>query len=400
MAIVMKKNGTLLSVSLLVPLLVLAVLFQQVYTNSGPYADVPSESDKDLNDFRTRLLSATTKHLDMLTNLNQGKKDLLKGKSADGMTALAYYLTYEMTGNQTYRSTALELADRIVKDMKTTKHGVLYIKDKEKDADETIAGGGPPAFGWYTAYAAYIFHKEGGRDSDLRYIATVLDQYPWNENGWWASTIDINTGEPKEPLTKPSPINKNAAIAMAAGMVSDYVKNLDPDLSDRLKKKADQCIYKQIIPAQEADGFWHYGLNGNDPKDKDILGYFMVSTNALIQLQQFTSSYRDIAFQSALDKAYAYAINQIAPMTDPNQGAPAARRTAATPAHFTLAEDPKRGLSLGIILLAGGNDEEGVKIIDHWMRNFPYGDAGQDGAQSVHSSALMHYLLQSSRSKF
>lgn len=390
----MKKNGALLSAALLVPVLILAALFLQVHKSPEPDASVRSESSGDSNGFRERLLSATTKHLDLLIDPKKEKMDSLKGKSADGMTAMAYYLTYELTGNQSYRSVALEQADRIVKDMKAEKHGVLYIKEKEKDADETIAGGGPPAFGWYTAYAAYIFRKEGGRDDELRYIATVLDQYPWNEEGWWAAAIDINTGEPKEPLSKASPINKNAAIALAAGMVSEYVKDLDPALSARLKKKADQCIYDQIIPAQEADGFWHYGLNGNDPKDKDILGYFMVTTNALIQLQQFTGSYRDPVYQAALDKACTYAMNQIAPMTDPNQGPSAAHRTVGTPAHFTLAEDPKRGLSLGTILFAGRNDGEGVKIIDYWMRKFPYGDAGQDGAQSVHSSALMLYLLR------
>ncbi|MBC7958417.1 MAG: hypothetical protein H7X94_00995, partial [Vallitaleaceae bacterium] len=346
------------------------------------------------DDFQSKLLSATTKHLDMLISPD-GKVDSIKGKSADGMTAISFYLMYEMTGNEKYRSVAVELADQILKNMKATKHGVLYIKEKEKEADETIAGGGPPAFGWYTAYTAYIYHKEGGRDEDLKYIASVLDNYPWNESGWWAATIDIDTGEPKEALTKPSPVNKSAAIAMSAGMVSEYVKNIDPALSASLKEKADKCIYEQIIPVQETDGFWHYGLNGNDPNDKDILGYFMVTAQALIQLQQFTDSYRDPVYQSMLDKAYDFAIHHIAPMTDPNEGSYSSRTTPATPTHYSFGDDLKRGFQLVPILIGGRSIDEGEKIFDYWMKGFPYGDAGQDGAQTVHSSVLMLSLLKS-----
>lgn len=350
-------------------------------------------SKSELEDFRSNLLSAVTKHLDLLTDSN-GNVVPLKGKSADGMMAISFYIMYEMTGNQRYRTAALQLADRIVRDMKATPFGVIYIKDKEDDDGEVIAGGGPPAFGWYTAYAAYILHKEGGRSDDLKYIATVLDNFPWNENGWWASAIDVNTGIPKESLEEPSIINKNASIAMSAAMVSDYIKNIDPALSHRLKNKADKCIYSQIIPAQEADGFWHYGLNGNDPDNKDILGYFMVTTHAMIQLQEFAHSYRNHAFKSALDKAYTFALEQIAPMTDPNDGPPSYRTTSATPTHYTLNKDPKRGFALGLILFGGENFGEGVKIIDYWMQNFPYGDAGQKGAHAVHPSVLMLLMLQ------
>ena len=355
-------------------------------------APVLSKSESD--DFQSKLLSAITKHLDILISPD-GKFDSLKGKSADGMTAFSFYLMYEMTGNQKYRSAAVELADQILEDMKSTKHGVLYIKEKEKEKGETIAGGGPPAFGWYTAYTAYICHKEGGRNEDLKYIASVLDNYPWNENGWWAAAIDIDTGEPKEALTKPSPVNKSAAIAMSAGMVSEYVKNIVPALSASLKEKADKCIYDQIIPVQETDGFWHYGLNGNDPKDKDILGYFMVTAQALIQLQQFTDSYRDPAYQSMLDMAYDFALRHIAPMTDPNNGSASSRTTPATPTHYSLGNDLKRGFQLVPIMIGGRNIVEGEEIFDYWMKNFPYGDAGQDGAHTVHSSVLMLSLLKS-----
>lgn len=38
--------------------------------------------------------------------------------------------------------------------------------------------------------------------------------------------------------------------ARAAGMVSAYVRDIDPALSARLKQKADKCIYSQSIHAQ------------------------------------------------------------------------------------------------------------------------------------------------------
>ena len=175
-------------------------------------------SAKELDDFRSRLLAATSKHLDSLLD-SKGKVADLKGKSADGATAMAFYQLYEATGNPKYRAAARDLAERIVKDMKATKHGVLYIKEKGSGA-EAISGGGPPAFGWYAAAAVYIFHKEGGKDDDIKYIAEVIDKYPWNAGGWWANTIDIKSGEPKEPLTKAGAINKSAAMAMCAGITT------------------------------------------------------------------------------------------------------------------------------------------------------------------------------------
>ena len=250
-------------------LLLAAVSLNHAADPSAPSAvaieSKPSEalSKDELAGFRSRLLATTTKHLDLLLKPD-GKVANLKGKSADGMTALAFQLVYEMTGNQKYRAAAMELADRIVTAMKATKHGVLFIKEKDKGSGEPIAGGGPPAFGWYASAAAYVLHKEGGREDDLRYIAAVADNFPWNESGWWANTVDINTGQPKEPLTKAGAINKNAGMALAAGMLSACVQEIDPALSARLKAKADKCVYSQIIPAQEPDGFWHYGLKGND----------------------------------------------------------------------------------------------------------------------------------------
>jgi hypothetical protein len=351
-------------------------------------------SAKELDAFRSRLLAATTKHLDLLLSA-ESKVVELKGKGADGMTALAFYQVYELTGNPKYRAAAVELAGRIVRDMKATKHGVLYIKEKGA-GDEAIDGGGPPAFGWYTAAAAYIYHKEGGKDEEIKYLATVIDRYPWNEEGWWANAVDIKTGQPKVPLTKAGAINKSAAMAMCAGMAAEYVKDLDPALSARLKAKADKCVYKRILPAQESDGFWHYGFKGTDPKNKDVLGYFMVTTHALTQLQSCTKSYSDHTLQAALDKAYTFASTTIAPMTDPNPGParPSKRATAGTPAHYKLAEEPKRGFQLGVLLFAGKHYADGVPIMDSALKHFSKGNARMDGAHAAGPSALMLTLLQ------
>ena len=57
-------------------------------------------------------------------------------------------------------------------------------------------------------------------------------------------------------------INKNAGMALAAGVLSEWVREIDPALSARLKAKVEKCVDRQIIPAQEPDGFWHYGLSG------------------------------------------------------------------------------------------------------------------------------------------
>jgi hypothetical protein len=355
--------------------------------------DTQAPSKSELAAFQSRLLKAATHHLDLLIESN-GKVAALKGKGTDGTTASAFYSIYEITGVQKYRTAAITLADDLLAQMKATKHGVIFNTAKQKATGETISGGGPPVFGWAVAAAAYIYHKEGTRPDNLKYLATIVDNYPWNEKGWWAATIDVNTGQPKEPIAKPSPVNKTASMAMAAGMLADYIADIDPELSARLKHKADQCIYGQIIPAQQADGFWHYGLTGKDPKNKDVLGYFMLTTNALIELQRRSKLYSDVRFQSALDKAYDFALTKISPMTDPNSGPPSPpdRRTAATPAHFAANGDIKRGLALGPILFGGHNFSEGMKVIDCWMTKFPYGNVGSDGSHAIGPATII--LLQ------
>jgi hypothetical protein len=232
--------------------------------------------------------------------------------------------------------------------------------------------------------------KEGGRIEDLKYLGKVLDEFPWNEKGWWSQDIDVKTGEPKVPSDKPSIINKCAALAMATAMLAEALREAAPDLSARLKQKTDRCLYGQIIPAQLADGFWHYNLDGNDPKDKDILGYFMLTTHELMELQQFNPAYREPKLDAAIRKAQAFALQCLAPMTDPNTGpACAAHITPSTPRHYTLAHQPKRGFQLALILFGGGFLDEGIKIMDASLKHFAYGNAGMEGVHAAAPSAAI-----------
>ena len=373
---IMKYTFPLLIVLLLAPLAAL-------------HAGDPPKSDDSLQVFKSKLQNILTRHLSQLLG-DDGSVASLKGKSAEGSGALAFYLMFEITGGQKFRQAAISMADQVLKDMRATKFGVIPIKEKDKPDGKTIIGGGPPALGAYTSSIAYILHREGGRNDDLKYIATVLDRYPWNEEGWWASTVDVKTGEPKVPMTKPAIINKAAALAMAAGIVSAYIHDLDPDLSARLKHKTDKCIYNQIIPAQLADGFWHYSLSGNDPKDKDVLGYFMLTTKELMALQKFNPAYREAKLNAALQKAQTFALKNIAPMTEPNKGFKGAQHTTqGTPSHYSLKDDLKRSFQLGLILISGGHMDEGIKIMSAALDHFPFGNAGQDGAHAAEPSALI-----------
>lgn len=348
----------------------------------------------DVAAFKMRLQQATTRHLDKLLN-EDGSVVPLKGKTADAQEALAFYLMFEATKSQRYRRAALELADRVLKAMRATKFGVLPIKEKEKEGGKHFIGGGPPALGFYTSSVAYILQREGGHDDDLKYVATVLDQYPWNDKGWWSQDIDVVTGESKVPMDKVSIINKSAAIAMAAGTLSKLVSDIDAPLAARLKHKTDQCIYRQIIPAQLEDGFWNYNLSGNNPKEKDILGYFMLTTSVLMELQHHNPAYHEPKLDSALKKAQDFALKCIAPMTDPNNGPPcAAHSTPGTPKHFSLDDKSKRGFELGFILLGAGHLDEGIKIMDACLEKFPAGDGGQDGGQAAGPSALALSMLR------
>jgi hypothetical protein len=356
-------------------------------------ADAPQPSDSS-QAFKARLKTATKRHLNMLL-ADDGSVVELKGKGGDGEEALAFYRMFEITGDARFRKAALTLSDRVLKDMRATKFGVLPIKEKTKEGGRNFIGGGPPALGFYTGNVAYILHKEGGRAEDLKYLGQVLDDFPWNEKGWWSQDIDVKTGEPKESMDKPSIINKCAAIAMATGMLVEALREITPDLAARLKQKTDKCVYDQIIPAQLADGFWHYNLDGKDPKDKDILGYFMLTTQTLMELQHFNVAYREPKLDAAIRKAQAFALQHIAPMTDPNTGPPCtAHTTQNTPQHYALADEPKRGFQLGFILIGGGNLDEGIKIMDASLKHFAYGNAGVDGVHAAAPSAAILSLLR------
>jgi len=340
-------------------------------------------------DFKSKLQTTVTRHLDQLLR-DDGSVAEMKGKTSEGNGALAFYLMFEITSEPKFRKAALTLADQVLRDMRATKHGVLPIKEKDKPGGEKIVGGGPPALGAYTSGIAYILHKEGGRADELKYIATVLDRYPWNEEGWFASTIDVDTGESKLPMTKPAIINKTAAVAMAAGIVSGYVREIDPALAASLKHKADKCIYGKILPAQLADGFWHYSLQDKDPKDKDVFGYFMLTTKELMDLQKFNPAYREEKLTAALRKAQSFALQHIAPMTDPNTGTVTSEHaTRGTPKHYAIKEDLKRSFQLGLVLIGGGHTDEGIKIMTTALDRFPLGNAGQDGAHAAEPSALI-----------
>lgn len=370
---------------------------------TGPNATEPVATDasvpqverlsaEELAGFRGRLLETLTRHLDSLLKAD-GSVAELKGKSADGMTALAFQLAHEATGNTRYRAAAIVLADRILRAMRATKHGVLFIKEKDRSDGESIDGGGPPAFGWYVAGAAYVLRNERTRGDDLRYLATVADNFPWHKDGWWANAVDIATLQPKDPLIKAGAINKNAGMALAAGVVAACVHEYDSGQAQRLTTKADACVYRQILPRQESDGFWHYGLSGNDPKGKDVLGYFMLTTEALLKLRHFAPAQRRPELEASLRQAGNFAATQIAPMTDPNRGPASQRTTPSTPSRFAVGKDPKRGFTLGLVLLGGGYQRGGMKIIDHWARIFPIGDKGQDGAKAADAFAHMLLLL-------
>lgn len=368
-----------------------AVPFSQFIVSLAALTMLPAyaQYSPGLPAFKSKLRTALNRHLDQLLT-KDGLVAPLKGKTAAGNGAMAFYLMFEVTGQQKYRKAAIQLADEVLQAMRATKFGVLPIKEKDKPGGEKIIGGGPPALGAYASEVAYVLHKEGGRNEDLKYIATVLDKFPWNDRGWWASTIDVATGESKISMDKPTIINKTAAIAMAAGVVSGYIRQIDPPLAASLKRKADKCIYSQIIPAQQANGFWHYNLNGNDPRDKDVLGYFMLTTNELMLLQRFNSAYREEKLNAALRKAQEFALKCIAPMTEPNTGtACPAPSTPGTPSHYSLKTDLKRSYQLGPILIGGRHMSEGIRIVSAALAHFPFGNKGQDGAHAAEPSALM-----------
>ena len=353
----------------------------------------PGVSNDDLNKFEQRFFDALTKHLDQLAP-PEGKAVELTGKSAAAQTALAFYLMGERTGTTRYRTAALDLADGVLREMRATKFGVIAIKEKETPEGTEIMGGGPPALGEYVADLAYIYHHENGREDDLKYLGAVIDQFAWNEDGWWAADVDINTGQSKAPLAKPSPINKNASLVLAAGLLGEYLHKIDPALAKRLKAKSDKCLYQKILPAQGPDGFWHYSLAGKDPGNKDILGYFMLTSQFLAELQFFVAPIHDSRLSAALQNAGAFAAKHIVPITGPNSGKQdSGHATSGTPAHYDLAAESKRGFQLGLVLAASRHYPACLQVIDATLPHYPTGNTGQDGAHAAAPSALILQML-------
>ncbi|MEN9635289.1 MAG: hypothetical protein RL077_3693, partial [Verrucomicrobiota bacterium] len=100
-------------------------------------ADAPQKVDADSvateswPTFQAKLRDTMTRHLNQLLGAD-GSVRAMKGKTAEGNGALAFYLMFEITGEQRYRQAALSLADQVLKDMRATKFGVLPIKEKDK----------------------------------------------------------------------------------------------------------------------------------------------------------------------------------------------------------------------------------------------------------------------------
>jgi hypothetical protein len=109
-----------------------------------------------------------------------------------------------------------------------------------------------------------------------------------------------------------------------------------------------------------------------------------------MELQHFNPAYHEPKLDAALQKAQAFALKCIAPMTDPNNGAACPEHsTPSTPKHYDLADEPKRGFELGFILLGSGHASEGVPIMNAALQHFPVGNAGQDGGHAAEPCALV-----------
>lgn len=339
---------------------------------------------------KARVAAALRKKLDALL-LPSGGVVPVRGKAADALVAMAFEILYGETGEARYRRAAITLADRTLAAMRASAVGVLPIK--EKGEADTMSGG-PPALGWYASILGELYGRTGGRDADLLYVAGVLDRFAWNPEGWWPATVDVRNGRPLVPLEKPTQINKNAAMAMACASLGEAVAYLGPKPAERLCAKTRRSLENHILPAQEKDGFWHYGGTGRDPNNKDVLGYFVLTTELLIWLGKFAPAYRTEAFVTALAKAEEFAARHIAPITDPFHGpATSPYSSRSTPKHYDLAQDPKRGFALGVVLAHGGHLEQATKIIDYVLDYFPPADRGEIGAKCAHDAATMVRLL-------
>ena len=77
-------------------------------------------------------------------------------------------------------------------------------------------------------------------------------------------------------------------------------------------------------------------------------------------------------------------------MTEPNAGsATHPHATTGTPSRYSLKDEAKCSFQLSLILLGGGQQQEGLKIMNAALAQFPVGNAGQDGAHAAEPSALI-----------
>ena len=306
-----------------------------------------------------RATAAVRRHLNLLLDAS-GNPVTIKGKDAAALISISFEILHASTGDARYRRAAVELAGRVLAAMRATPTGVLPIKEKER-GEKTFVGGGPPALGWYAACLAWVLDRAGGREADIEYVAQVVDRFPWNPDGWWANTIEAATGRP-DVLDRPTPVNKNASMVMAAAVLSEALPPAGAALAARLRAKGLTCLRRRILPAQMSDGYWHYGLTGNDPKNKEVLGYFMLSAGLLIRVRKLAPSFRDAALDAALDRAAQFAVSRIA-------------------GRFDAATDPRRVFDLILLLADTGRTAQAASILDASFDQFPYGNAGQDGGR-------------------
>ncbi len=334
------------------------------------------------------LLDTLSQHLDLL--IENGEVVKLDGKDADATTAIAYHRIANITGNAKFKKAALQLSERIVKAMRESAVGLLDIKEWGPDK---IMYGAPPPLGWYGGYASLLLGG-AGRIDDAQFIAGVLDRYPWYEKaGWWATSADVRNNKPLEPLDSPGIINKCCGMAFACGVASELVAKADPPLAARLRAKTQRCI-ENTIAAQHPDGYWNYKYAGTEPKSKDTVGYFMLTTNFMIRLRELAPSYRQPGFDKMLAKAGAFAMKEIAPMTSPNQGkAPSRPIGGKTPERYDPSEAPKRSYQLSSILAHGKYKAEASKILAHALPTFPKGNRGQFASQCVEPASMAAVLL-------
>jgi len=348
-------------------LLAASLLLTALFATANGAEHAPALSRAEREKFDQRFYDAITGHLHQLLTPD-GKAPELKGTSTIVRTAFAFCLLGEHSGDTRYIAAGRDLADGVLHEMRATKFGVLPA-DQATEADDA-PGGGPPALGEYVADLAYIYRYEDKREADLKYLGNVIDQYPWNEDGWWAADVDAATGKPESPPATPSPIYKNASLILAADILATALKDIDAPLAARLKAKADKCLDRKILPAQKRDGSWPYGLAGKDPADKDIVGYFLLTNRFLMELQHFFVY--DTRLESAVERSGVFASKHLAP--DPKQ--------------------PRRGFQVAILLAATGQTAACLKTIDTTLPQLPTGDTGPEGARAIESCALVLQMLR------